>query len=139
MSVNKVILIGNVGKDPEVRDANGTAVASLTLATSEKFKGRDGQTKETTEWHRVVLWDRLAGVVEQYVTKGSQIYIEGKLTTRKFTDRDGNEKYITEIRAERLQLLGGKSESRPEPRQQPRQQTRQQPREEAFEDEEIPF
>ena len=114
MSVNKCILIGNVGKDPEVRNLQGGAkVATITLATTEKFKDR-----EETEWHTVTIWNNLADVVEKYVKKGSQLYIEGRIKTEKFTGKDGNDKYATRIIASSLQLLGKKESSPAEPTQQ---------------------
>lgn len=106
-SVNKVILVGNLGRDPELRYlTSGEAVANLSIATTDKFKGRDGQAQEVTEWHRVGFFGRTAEVCGQYLKKGSQVYIEGSLRTRKFTDRDGAERYVTEIRGERMQMLG---------------------------------
>lgn len=111
MSINKVILIGNVGQDPEVRytgDANnGTKVATLRLATSEKYKDKDGNIKELTEWHSVVVWRQLADVVEKYVKKGTQLYIEGKLRTRSWEDK-GVKRYSTDVVADTLQVLGKK-------------------------------
>ncbi len=114
MSVNKVILVGNVGKDPEVRYLdNDVAVANFTLATTERgFTSRDGQTiPDRTEWHNIVVWRGLAKVVENYVKKGSQIYIEGKLRTRSYDDKDGNKRYTTEVFVDNLQLLGKKSDN----------------------------
>ncbi|MGL4806454.1 MAG: single-stranded DNA-binding protein [Bacteroidales bacterium] len=111
MSVNKVILIGNVGKDPEVRYLdNGVAVASLTLATSERgYTTQTGvQVPERTEWHNIVLWRGLAEIAEKYVRKGSQIYIEGKIRTRNYEDQNGVKRYVTEIFADTMQLLGRK-------------------------------
>lgn len=106
-SVNKVILVGNLGKDPEVRYApSGNAVANFTLATNEQFKDRDGNKQERTEWHRVVFWGRQAEVVGEYLRKGGMCYVEGRLQTRKWTDKDGQERYTTEIVGDRLQLLG---------------------------------
>ena len=108
--VNKVILIGNVGQDPEVRytgDVNNSAkVATLRLATTERFRGRDGNLQEHTEWHSVVVWRNTADVVEKYVKKGTQLYIEGRLRTRSWDDQAGNKRYVTEIVADTLQLLG---------------------------------
>lgn len=98
-SVNKVILIGNVGKDPEIRTfGNGGKVANFSIATSENWKDKQGQRQEKTEWHNIAVFnDGLVGVIERYVKKGSKLYIEGKLQTRKWTDRDGNDKYTTEV------------------------------------------
>lgn len=108
--VNKVTLIGNLGADPEVRyTANGSAVANVSLATAESWKDREsGETQERTEWHRVVFFSRLAEIVGEYLKKGSQVYIEGRLQTRKWQDRDGNDRYTTEIVANEMQMLGGR-------------------------------
>ncbi|MBV5298057.1 MAG: single-stranded DNA-binding protein [Rhodoferax sp.] len=109
-SVNKVILVGNLGKDPEVRTfPNGDRVANVTIATTDKWKDKQtNETREATEWHRVVFYLRLAEIVEQYLRKGSQIYVEGSLRTRKYTDKDGFERYTTEIRADQMQMLGSR-------------------------------
>ena len=108
--VNKVTLIGNLGADPEVRyTANGSAVANIRLATAESWRDREsGETQERTEWHRVVFFSRLAEIVGEYLKKGSQVYIEGRLQTRKWQDRDGNDRYTTEIVANEMQMLGGR-------------------------------
>lgn len=109
--INKVILVGNLGKDPEVRYMpSGGAVANLTLATSESWKDKaTGEQKEQTEWHRVVMFGRLGEIAGEYLKKGSQIYIEGKLQTRKWQDQQGQDKYTTEIVASEMQMLGGRS------------------------------
>ena len=109
-SVNKVILVGNLGADPEQRTLpSGGLVTNLRLATSEVRKNKStGQSGEHTEWHRVVLFDRLAELASQYLTKGSQVYIEGKLRTRKWQDQSGAEKYMTEVVADEMQFLGGR-------------------------------
>ncbi|MBK8960021.1 MAG: single-stranded DNA-binding protein [Proteobacteria bacterium] len=109
--LNKVMLIGNLGADPEVRyTAGGSAVANVRLATADTWRDKDsGETQERTEWHRVVFFNRLAEIVEQYVKKGSQIYVEGRIQTRKWQDKDGNEKFSTEIVASDMQMLGGRS------------------------------
>ena len=110
-SLNKVMLIGNLGKDPEVRyTASGTAVASFSLATSEKFKNKSGEWEEKTEWHNVTLWSRLAEIAGEYLSKGKTVYIEGRLQTRKWQDRDGKDRYTTEIVGEKMQMLSGKGE-----------------------------
>lgn len=111
-SLNKVMLIGNLGKDPEVRyTGSGQAVASFSLATSERFKNKQsGEWEEKTEWHRVTLWGKQAEVAGEYLARGKTVFIEGRLQTRKWTDRDGNEKYTTEIVGERMQMLGGKGD-----------------------------
>ena len=116
-SINKVIIIGRVGKDPELRyAANGAAVCNLSLATSRKWKNKQtGEQQEETEWHRVSLFDRLAEVAGEYLKKGSLAYIEGRLKTRKWTDKDGVEKYTTEIMAENLTLLSGREQSGDKP------------------------
>ncbi len=114
MSVNKVILVGNVGKDPEVRYLdNDVAVANFSLATTERgYTGRDGQTvPDRTEWHNIVAWRGLAKVVESYVKKGTQLFIEGKIRTRSYDDKDGNKRYMTEVYADNLQLLGRKADN----------------------------
>lgn len=114
MSVNKVILVGNVGKDPEVRHfENDGAVANFPLATTERgYTARNGQEMpERTEWHNIVVWRGLAKVVESYVKKGTQLFIEGKLRTRSYDDKEGNKRYVTEVYADNLQLLGRKSDN----------------------------
>ena len=111
MSVNKVILVGNVGKDPETRYLEGgTAVCSFPLATSETYRNRDGERITNTEWHNVVLWRGLAEVAEKYVRKGSQLYIEGRIRTRSWDDRDGNKRYTTEVVGDNMQMLGKRSD-----------------------------
>lgn len=105
--VNKVILLGNLGKDPEVRHLeNGRAVANFSIATSESYKNKEGERVTKTEWHNVVLWTPLAEIAEKYLNKGNQVYIEGKLTTRSYDDKDGNTKYITEVVGREMTLLG---------------------------------
>ena len=107
-SVNKVILVGNLGRDAELRyTPGGAAVATLNLATTEVFKDREGQRKEDTQWHRVILWGKTAESLQDYLTKGKQIYVEGKLQTRKWKDKDGNDRYTTEVRGDRIVLLSG--------------------------------
>ena len=107
--LNKVMLIGNLGNDPEIRHTNnGMAVATLSLATAESWKDREsGEMRDKTEWHRVVYFGRVAEVAEQYLKKGSQIYVEGRIQTRKWQDRDGNDRYTTEIVGNDMQMLGG--------------------------------
>ncbi len=108
-SLNKVMLIGNLGKDPELRYTTaGTAVASFSIATSEKFKNKAGEWEERTEWHNITLWSRLAEIAGEYLSKGKTVYIEGHLQTRKWQDRDGKDRYTTEIVGEKMQMLGGK-------------------------------
>ncbi|MBE7521097.1 MAG: single-stranded DNA-binding protein [Burkholderiales bacterium] len=111
-SVNKVILLGNLGRDPETRyTTGGSAVTNLNIATSEQWKDKNGEKQERTEWHRVVLFDRLAEIAGEYLKKGRSVYIEGRLQTRKYTDKDGVEKYSTEVVADRMQLIGGGRDS----------------------------
>ncbi len=111
-SVNKVILVGNLGKDPEVRYApSGDAIANVTLATTENWKDKNGEKQEKTEWHRVSFFGKTAEVVGQYLKKGSQVYVEGRIQTRKWTDKEGQERYTTEIVADKMQMLGGRSGS----------------------------
>ena len=109
-SINKVILIGNLGRDPEVRyTPGGAAVCNVTLATSRKWKNKDGSGDvEETEWHRVVFYDRLAEIAGEYLKKGRSVYVEGRLKTRKWTDKDGVEKYTTEVIADNMQMLGSR-------------------------------
>lgn len=111
--LNKVMLIGNLGADPEVRyTSGGSAVANVRLATAESWRDKEsGDMQERTEWHRVVFFARLAEIVGEYLRKGSQIYVEGRLQTRKWQDRDGNERYTTEIVANEMQMLGGRGGS----------------------------
>jgi single-strand DNA-binding protein len=138
-SVNKVIILGNLGRDPEMRYMpSGDAIANIAVATSYKSKDRQtGEQKELTEWHRISFFGRLAEIVGQYLKKGSSVYVEGRLQTRKYTDKDGIERYATDIIAENMQMLGGRAgggddgagdhdggyepQQRPAPRQAPRQ------------------
>ena len=107
-SVNKVILVGNLGRDAELRyTPGGAAVATLNLATTEVWNDKNQQRQEKTEWHRVVLWGKQAESLQEYLTKGKQIYVEGRLQTRQWDDKDGNKRYTTEIKADRITLLGG--------------------------------
>jgi single-strand DNA-binding protein len=106
-SVNRVILVGNLGKDAELRmTGGGTSVANFTMATTEVFKDKDGNRQEQTEWHRVSLWGRSAESVAQYLVKGKQVYVEGRLQTRKWQDKEGKDRYTTEVKADRVVLLG---------------------------------
>lgn len=108
-SVNKVILVGNLGRDPEIRYMpSGEPVANVTIATSSKYKSKTGEMVEETEWHRVTFFGKLAEIVGQYLKKGRSIYIEGRIKTRKYTDKDGVEKYATDIIANEMQMLGGR-------------------------------
>ena len=106
-SVNKVILIGNLGRDPEVRyTQNGTAVANFTLATNEVWNDKSGERQERTEWHRIVVWGKQAEIAREHLSKGKQVYIEGSIQTRQWDDREGNKRTTTEIKAQRLMMMG---------------------------------
>jgi single-strand DNA-binding protein len=110
--INKVILIGNLGQDPELRyTGGGTAVCNMRLATNESYKDSDGNMVDKTEWHSVVAWSRLAEICGEYLKKGSQVYFEGSLQTRSYDDRDGNTKYVTEIKAREMMMLSGRGDS----------------------------
>ncbi len=141
--VNKVILVGNLGQKPEIRyTQTNTAVATLSIATSESWKDKDsGEQREKTEWHRVVFFGKLAEIAEQYLDKGSQLYIEGKLQTRKWQDKDGNDKYTTEILGNEMNMLGGRQSSNDSgefDQSQPVSQTAQSP-DTQISEEDIPF
>ncbi len=145
-SVNKAILIGNLGKDPDVRYApNGDAITNITIATTESYKDKSGEKQEKTEWHKVAFFGKLAQIAGEYLKKGSQVYVEGRIQTRKWQDKDGQDRYTTEIVADRMQTLGGRGEAQERPpaqhheRQQP-QRPAQQPKG-AFDDmdDDIPF
>ena len=111
MSINKVILIGRLGADPEVRyTSDGTAVATFRIATNERWTNQKGEKEERTEWHRIVAWRRLGEICGEYLSKGRQVYIEGRLQTRSWEDRDGNKRWSTEIVASNMQMLGGPSD-----------------------------
>ncbi|NNM82926.1 MAG: single-stranded DNA-binding protein [Burkholderiales bacterium] len=108
-SVNKAILIGNLGSDPEVRySPDGSAIANIRIATTESWKDKSGEKQEKTEWHRVVFYGRTAEVVGEYLKKGSAVYVEGRIQTRKWQDKDGQDRYTTEIVGDRMQMLGGR-------------------------------
>lgn len=108
-SVNKVILVGNLGRDPETRYApDGGAITNVSIATTETWKDKNGEKQEKTEWHRVVFFSKLAEIAGEYLKKGSQVYVEGRLQTRKWQDKDGQDKYSTEIVADRMQMLGSR-------------------------------
>ena len=151
MSLNKVMLIGNVGRDPEIRYLDGnnpnqgaTKVAQFTLATTERYRDRNGELRENTEWHNIVAWRNSADVAEKFIRKGTQVYIEGKLRTRSWTDQTGNKRYTTEVAVDNLQLLGkrndnpgaqgGQSDAQYQQPQQPRPQqpAYQQPQQPAY-------
>lgn len=127
-SVNKVIIVGNLGKDPETRYApSGDAVTNIVVATTETWKDKaSGEKREATEWHRVVFFGKLAEIADQYLKKGSQVYLEGKLKTRKWQDNDGQYRYTTEINADEMKMLGSKGDGQQQEGQRP-QQTQQRP------------
>jgi single-strand DNA-binding protein len=117
--LNKIMVIGYLGKDPETRQFdNGGAVTNFSVATTEKWKSKDGEPQEHTEWHRIQFGGKLAEIAAQYLRKGSLVYVEGKLRTRQYTDKDGAEKTAVEIRGDSLKMLGGKDADRQEPRKQ---------------------
>lgn len=112
MALNKVLLIGNVGKDPEIRHLQGGAsVATITLATSERYRDKNGETRELTEWHTIIAWRQLADLAENFIRKGSQIYVEGKIRSRSWDDQNGQKRYVTEIQADAIQLLGRRADN----------------------------
>lgn len=114
MSLNKVLLIGNVGREPDVRHLeSGASVATIGLATSERFKDKNGNTQEITEWHTVICWRSLADVAERFIHKGTQIYVEGRIRSREYTDQSGQKRRVTEIIADNLQLLGKRQDTAP--------------------------
>ncbi|HIJ80662.1 MAG TPA: single-stranded DNA-binding protein [Desulfuromonadales bacterium] len=138
-SLNKVMLIGNLGKDPEVRyTASGQAVASFSLATSDKFKGKSGEMEERTEWHNITLWGKLAEIAGEYLSKGKTVYIEGRLQTRKWQDKSGNDRYTTDIVGDRMQMLSPKGEGRRggDSASEPARSSYEEP---PFQDDDIPF
>jgi single-strand DNA-binding protein len=147
--VNKVILVGNLGNDPEVRYMpNGDAVANLSIATSESWKDKQGQLQEKTEWHKLTAYRKLAEIIGEYVKKGSRLYVEGKLQTRKWQDQQGNDRYTTEIIISEMQMLGGNENkgtgSAPQqqkaPAQQPQQKSPAPMKDPDFDfDDDIPF
>ena len=117
-SVNKVIIVGRLGRDPEMRNTpSGQAVANFSVATDENYTGKDGQKVEKTEWHKIVVWGKQAEFCGNYLSKGRMVYVEGKIETRKWTDKDGAEKYTTEIKADRVQGLDKRSEGEAAPMQ----------------------
>ncbi len=127
--VNSVTILGNAGRDPEVRyTPSGSAVCSVNIATTRSWKSKQGEKQEETEWHKVVFYDRLAEIAGEYLKKGKQVYVEGRLKTRKWQDKEGKDNYTTEIIAEQMQLLGAKDEAeRPQPRQSRQQESKQRP------------
>jgi single-strand DNA-binding protein len=142
--VNKVMLIGNLGRDPEVRyTGEGTPVANFTMATTERWNDPSGERKERTEWHRIVVWGKQAEIAGEYLRKGRQVWVEGSLQTREWTDREGNKRQTTEIRAQRFQMLGrpgGESEGASASRTPAEPQTTSVAESGGgFEDDDIPF
>lgn len=140
--VNKVIIVGNLGDDPEVKyTQNGVAIANISVATSESWKDQNGQKQEHTEWHRVSLFKRLAEVVGEYLKKGSKVYIEGKIKTRKWTDQNGIDRYITEIHANQLQMLNSRNDQQQQSNQNQSQHQQQnnQAQQDAYFVDDIPF
>jgi single-strand DNA-binding protein len=147
MSVNKAILVGNVGNDPEVKYLEGgTAVAKFSLATTENYKNKAGERVSQTEWHNIVAWRHLAELTEKYITKGKQLFIEGRITNRSWEDQDGNKRYTTEIVAQSIQMLGRKSDDEVQSPGSPHQESgnrtvdKPQPEEvDVDEDDDLPF
>lgn len=139
--VNKVILVGNLGNDPEVRHAtSGTTITTLSVATSESWKDKNGEQQERTEWHRCKAFGRLAEICGEYLKKGRQVYIEGSLRTEKYTDKNGVEKYATDIIMDQMQMLGGNPDGgqrRESP--QPQRQSDSAPKQDQMPDEDLPF
>ena len=146
--VNKVIIVGNLGNDPVVKQFdNGGMIANISVATSEKWNDRQtGELREVTEWHRIVFNNKLAEIAAQYLRKGSQVYVEGSqvyvegsLRTRKYQDQNGQDRYITEIRADQMQMLGGKADVAQYAQPQPQQQQWQPPKPQPLANDEVPF
>ena len=138
-SVNKVILIGNIGKDPEIRYMpSGDAMVNLTLATTDNWKDKNGEKQERTEWHRVAIFGKLAEIAGEYLKKGSQVYFEGSLKTRKWANKEGHDQYTTEIVADKMQMLGGKTKG--DDQQQERKPSSDRPAQSIDDlDDDIPF
>ena len=136
--INKVILIGNLGSDPEIKiSASGTTIANFTLATNERWKNSEGVQQEQTEWHRVVAFGRLAEICGEYLRKGRQVYIEGRLQTRNWEDKEGNKRYTTEIVLRDMQMLGTKGD--PGIEEIPPSESSPQPDKASTEDDDLPF
>ncbi|MDD2851631.1 MAG: single-stranded DNA-binding protein [Desulfuromonadaceae bacterium] len=139
-SLNKVMLIGNLGKDPEVRfTSSGQAVASFSLATSEKFKGKNGEWEERTEWHNITLWGKLAEIAGEYLTKGKTIFLEGRLQTRKWQDKSGNDRYTTDVVGDKMQMLSPKGERSGSDASASSRSSSPHIEEPPFQDDDIPF
>ncbi|MFA8300464.1 MAG: single-stranded DNA-binding protein [Hyphomicrobiales bacterium] len=147
MSVNKVILIGRLGVDPEIKSfESGAKVATFRMATTEFYKNKEGQRVEHTEWHSIVMWRNLADICEKYVRKGDQLYVEGRIRTRQWEDKDGNKRYTTEIEGLNMNMLGGKKDSNENPSQAPAapindkpEKTNDSPNNSSAEDDDLPF
>ncbi len=146
--INKVILIGRLGKDPEVVNfESGTKKVSFSLATGESYTNRNGEKVENTEWHNVVMWRKLAEIAEQYLSKGDPVYVEGKLRTRSYDDKDGNRRYITEVEVENLSMLGSRSDrsnesnanATPPPPARPNKQSNNTPTDDVSFEDDLPF
>ena len=139
--LNKCMLIGRLGEDPEIKTLdNGTKMASFSMATSETYKDKSGQKVEKTEWHNIVFWKQLADIAERFLNKGDLVYVEGKIETRKYTDKDGNDKYMTQIIGFSMTMLGGKSDGgNKAPQGKPKQETGQTPSTAEDEDSGLPF
>ncbi len=138
--VNKAILVGRLGKDPELKyTPSGQAVASFSLATGEKWKDKDGNMQERTEWHNIIVWGRMAENAKEYLAKGRQVYIEGRIQTRSWDDKDGNKKYMTEIVVQNLQYLGSRSDQSSASPGGPPPEAAPQPADLAGEDDDLPF
>jgi single-strand DNA-binding protein len=140
-SLNKVMLIGNLGRDPELRyTSGGTPVANFTMATTERWTDPSGDRKESTEWHRIVVWAKQAEIVAEYLRKGRQVYVEGSLQTREWTDRDGNKRYTTEVKARNVLMLGRREEAGPPAEApSPGEPAKETDSSEGFGDDDIPF
>lgn len=139
-SLNKAMIIGNLGKDPEVRyTTSGQAVASFSVATTEKYKDKAGEWVETTEWHNIVLWGKLAEIAGEHLAKGKTVYLEGKLQTRKWQDKSGNDRYTTNIVGEKLQFLSPKGDGKPAGNNHPAANSGDSYSEPPFDDDDIPF
>lgn len=140
-SVNKVIIVGNLGQDPETRySPDGKAITNISVATTDKWKDKgSGEMREATEWHRVAFFGRLAEIAGEYLEKGSQVYVEGKITTNKWQDKDGVDRYTTQIVASSLQMLGNQKKQESSPRQPAKQQQKQSANNIAEMDDDIPF
>ena len=138
-SINKAIIVGNLGRDPETRYTadGGTAITSLSVATTRRYRNADGQTVSETEWHRIVLFSRLAEIAKDYLRKGSLVYVEGRIRTRRYQAKDGTDRYTTEIKAQRVQFLDRRDHDGGQQRQGRQQQTRGS--EQDYQDQDVPF